>query len=144
MKNSILILSFILAFGLFSCEDAQIAIDQPDPWYGWVNCNYDYGQLNYADIEQITGAAVTTFVVTDTLFPDWGESTYHMELQWQAAGQSGCFFQDEIARFRFHVPNQYLMEARATWKRVTRNEEGQIIQEVQLPYQRWTNLVRQE
>jgi hypothetical protein len=142
MKNSILFLTFILVFGLFSCEEE--AIDMPDPWYGWVNCNYDYDELKYAWVEQFTGTSLTTFVVQDTLFQDWGESSYTMELQWQWAGQSGCLFLDEVERFRFLVPNEYLMQSRATWKRVTRNEEGQIIQEVQLPYQRWTNLVRQD
>jgi len=142
MKNSILFLTFFLAFGLYSCEDPQLAIDQPDPWEGWLHCNYDFGDLEYAEVDQFTGAGSTAFVIQDVLFPDWGESTYHLELQWQWAGQSGCFFQDEVQRFRFLVPNEYLMQARATWKRVTRNEDGQIIQEVQLPYARWQNLVR--
>jgi hypothetical protein len=141
MKNSILFLLFSSLF-LFSCEEPTI--DQPDPWYGWVNCNYDYDYLKYADVEQFSGPGGTVFQLTDTLFTDHGESTYHLELQWQYAGQSGCFFQDEVERFRFQVPNEYLIEGRATWKRITRSESGQIIQEVQTPYYYYRNLQLQD
>lgn len=140
MKNSILFLLFASLF-FTSCEEA---IDQPDPWYGWVNCNYDYDFLKYADVEQFSGPGGTVFHLNDTLFTDMGESTYHLELQWQYAGQSGCFFQDEVERFRFIVPNEYLIEGRATWKRITRSESGQIIQEVQTPYYIYRNLVLQD
>jgi hypothetical protein len=132
MKKTFLTIAAAAIVLYTSCEvDAII-----DPWAGVPQCQPAIPQMDFVgSIDNACGATGAVLHVNDTLYTDFGQNEYWLDLQYRnAQGQFVCAMLPELAPFRFMLTGEQVTNSRFKVRRLTYTEDGVLWQRVESGY----------
>lgn len=129
MKKTFLAIAAVAVLLYTSCEITDIV----SPWTGVPQCNPPIPQMDFVgSIDNACGATGAVLHVNDTLYADFGQNEYWLDLQYRnAQGQFVCAMLPELAPYRFSLSPEQVVNSRFKVRRLTYAEDGTLWQRVE-------------